>query len=228
MHTTRALIEQDASALQAMASSTTPHQTLTGQEMRQRAAIQSNQRRVDNQRAHRAKYSVTDLKAQVKMFASKAEQPEEDTPELLKLFTMVTESGMPPPWFNVNNHIIPWSCHHHACYSQDLSVGAYKWRQNLSEHKSIFSLKVKWCPQGLLRIRRHWKRYYWTLGMRSLRDGSTASSPMDHSNCSCGEQIHTCLNLHSHSFHVQLRCNTQPWVLKTPALWNACKEPLHL
>ncbi|DBA89350.1 TPA: hypothetical protein ACH3X1_004144 [Trebouxia sp. C0004] len=93
MLTTRALIEQDASSLQVMASSSIPHQTLTGQEMRQRAAIQSSQRRADSQRLSRAKYSMLDFKAQIKVFASKAEQPGDDTPELIQLFTMVTESG---------------------------------------------------------------------------------------------------------------------------------------
>ena len=93
MLATHAMIEQDVNALHTLASSSTPHQTLTGQEMRQRAAIQSHQRRADNQRSLRARYSMTDLKAQVKLFASKAAEPVEDTPELLKLFTMVTESG---------------------------------------------------------------------------------------------------------------------------------------
>ncbi|KAL0017939.1 hypothetical protein WJX77_006002 [Trebouxia sp. C0004] len=32
----------------------------------------------------------------------------------------------------------------------------------------------------------HWKRYYWTLGKRSLRGGSNAKSLMGHSNFSCG------------------------------------------
>ena len=93
MLTTRAPIEQDASSLQVMASSATPHQTLTGQEMRQRAAVQSSQRRAYSQRLSRAKYSLLDLKAQFKVFASKAEQAGDDTPELIQLFTMVDEAG---------------------------------------------------------------------------------------------------------------------------------------
>lgn len=122
MLTTRALLEQDASSLQVMASSATPHQTLTGQEMRQRAVIQSSQRHADSQRTSRAKYSLLDLKAQLKVFASKAEQAGDDTPELIKLFTMVDEAGKS----NNNDDSVFRKRDPHISFVLKLLMGAYK------------------------------------------------------------------------------------------------------
>lgn len=176
MLTTRALLEQDASSLQVMASSATPHQTLTGQEMRQRAAIQSSQRRADSQRTSRAKYSLLDLKAQLKVFASKAEQAGDDTPELIKLFTMVDEAGKS----NNNDDSVFRKRDPNSYLSCNSSWVHISECQPLHHAQNRCHLKSRWCPQGLLGTSRHCRRYYWTLDGRSSRGGGIATSLMGH------------------------------------------------
>ena len=91
---THGIIERDTSKLQWLVPSKTPVHTLTGLELRQRAFIHSSQKRTNSQKTARAKVTMGQLKEQVRVFESTMARQQEDTPELIKLFRMVTESGM--------------------------------------------------------------------------------------------------------------------------------------
>ena len=94
MLVTNALMKKDRPVLEANALATTAHQTLTGQELRQRAAVHVVQHRAEKQQTSLAKYAIAQLKTQVKAFEDRSQREDDDTPELVKLFTMVTGSGM--------------------------------------------------------------------------------------------------------------------------------------
>ena len=92
---THAILKKDNVALAKHSLSKAPLQNLTAQELRHRAFIDSTSQRAEKQRATRAKYSMGQLKVQVQVFKDKLAAQTDDAPELVKLFTMVTESGTP-------------------------------------------------------------------------------------------------------------------------------------
>lgn len=95
MAATQAARSDDAQTLTAIYPPKASLLNLTGVEWRQRAAVHGTQLRADKQKAARAAVSTVQLKEQVKVFEEKLEHGADELPELVKLFTMVTDTGTP-------------------------------------------------------------------------------------------------------------------------------------
>lgn len=91
MLATHALRIGDSSSLATIYPPKAPLQNLTGMEWRQRAALYTTNQRADKKKATRAAQSIQSLKAQVQ---DKLVNGGDEMPELLQLFTTVTETGV--------------------------------------------------------------------------------------------------------------------------------------
>ena len=93
---TNAIATRNADSLSSLFPAKTPLGTLTGQELRHRAAADSLTRQTAAKRGVRAKQTLGQLKQQVQQMEARWDKQQDDVPELVKLFTMVSESGMRP------------------------------------------------------------------------------------------------------------------------------------